>query len=451
MQQSVRRYVTVVCIGALVLGAALFIVAPEYEAEMVRAVMFMAAVGLLAEWMIYTLPHGAVGSIGFIPFLATACLAPSWLTTAGVGVAILISQSVNRVAGLKIVFNVAEHVLTVSAAIIVYRLAGGVSFLEFANEPLLTVVHRSAAPVGLMILTFFLVNSVTVSGVIARSQSLKTWDVWRRNCLSLAVYDIISSPIVLLLAWVFVQWGIVGAALLALPLLGVRQLYKTNLQLQQVNQDLLELMVKAIEARDPYTSGHSRRVSQYSVIIARALSLAPAQIDRVRTAALLHDVGKIHEVFAPILQKPDRLTAAEWAIMKTHPVKSAELVSTATHLQYLVPAVRHHHENWDGSGYPDGLAGEAIPLESRIIMFADTVDAMTTERPYRDALGEADVRAELARCRGTQFDPDVCDTLLQSSAFSLLFPPEKREQKAAAVVVKRRSGESAILRAVVGR
>jgi HD-GYP domain-containing protein (c-di-GMP phosphodiesterase class II) len=187
------------------------------------------------------------------------------------------------------------------------------------------------------------------------------------------------------------------------------------------------LMVKAIEARDPYTSGHSRRVAHYSKIIARAIGLTAKRIDRVGTAALLHDVGKIHEMYAPILSKPDKLTPDEWAIMQTHPIRSAELVATVSNLRDLVGPLRHHHENWDGSGYPDGLSGDDIPLESRIIMFADTIDAMTTDRPYRQARGEADVRSEFIRQRGRQFDPQICDRLLASPLWSLLFVPDQRE------------------------
>lgn len=107
--------------------------------------------------------------------------------------------------------------------------------------------------------------------------------------------------------------------------------------------------------------------------------------------------------------------------MELHPIKSAELVAKISELQDIVPAVRHHHENWDGTGYPDRLKGKDIPLASRIIMFADTIDAMTTDRPYRKALGEADVRAELSKWRGIQFDPEICDKLMASPDFCRLF------------------------------
>jgi len=126
----------------------------------------------------------------------------------------------------------------------------------------------------------------------------------------------------------------------------------------------------------------------------------------------LHDVGKIHERYAPVLRKPGHLSPEEWMTMKQHPVDGAELVSTMSRLRDIVPAIRHHHERWDGTGYPDGLAGETIPTISRIIAFADTIDAMTSERPYRKPLTESEVRSELVRCRGTQFDPTITDKLL---------------------------------------
>jgi putative nucleotidyltransferase with HDIG domain len=206
----------------------------------------------------------------------------------------------------------------------------------------------------------------------------------------------------------------------------LRQLHKANLAIERTNRELLELMVKSIEARDPYTSGHSRRVNLYSVTIARALGLPDRTVERVGRAALLHDVGKIHEKYAPILRNPNRLSADEWIVMKEHPIDGANLVSTVSGLSELVPAIRAHHENWDGTGYPNALKGEDIPLEARIITFADTIDAMTSERPYRPPLGEQQVRVEILRARGTQFDPELADRILAPNVWNVLFPPSGR-------------------------
>jgi putative nucleotidyltransferase with HDIG domain len=219
---------------------------------------------------------------------------------------------------------------------------------------------------------------------------------------------------------------------MVLPLLAVRQLYRTTIELTSVTEELLDLMVAAIEARDPYTSGHSKRVANTSTILARAAGLTNAQVERVTVAALLHDVGKIDEAFAPILAKEGRLTPEEWAIMKRHPVRSAELVGMLSSLRDVVGAVRHHHENWDGTGYPDGLKGEAIPLTSRIIMFADTLDAITTDRPYRRALSLEDARSEFLKFRGKQFDPNLCEIVLRPDVWAQLYNSiDKHETKLA--------------------
>jgi HD-GYP domain-containing protein (c-di-GMP phosphodiesterase class II) len=220
----------------------------------------------------------------------------------------------------------------------------------------------------------------------------------------------------------------------ALPLFGLRQLYKTNWQLETINEELLQLMVAAIEARDPYTSGHSRRVSEYSKIVARAAGLTKRAIDRVATAALLHDVGKIHEEFAPILRKPGRLTAEEYQVMRTHPEKGAILAAKVTQFRDLVPAIRGHHEAWDGSGYPDRLVGSEIPVSARVIMLADTIDAMTTDRPYREALGVGSVRQELEAYAGRQFDPQITAELISDKYWLLLAESIRANHASVAVI-----------------
>src|SRR5262249_17966284 len=145
-------------------------------------------------------------------------------------------------------------------------------------------------------IVFMITNSLAVYGAIALSESKLVLASWKSAVKRTFGYDVLFSPAVYFVAWVYVKAGVWGVAGLTAPLLIIRQLYKTNHELEQVNQELLELMVKAIEARDPYTSGHSRRVSQYSKIIARAVGLSGAEIERVSIAALLHDVGKIHEM-----------------------------------------------------------------------------------------------------------------------------------------------------------
>jgi HD-GYP domain-containing protein (c-di-GMP phosphodiesterase class II) len=152
------------------------------------------------------------------------------------------------------------------------------------------------------------------------------------------------------------------------------------------------------------------------------------QVEHVETAALLHDVGKIHEEFAPLLRKEARLTDSETALMQTHAARSAELVGIISKFRgFIQDSVRHHHERWDGRGYPDGLAGDSIPIGARIILVSDTIDAMTTDRPYRKRLSLDVVIVELQKCRGTQFDPHIVDVAVSSVAVRRLIATPQLE------------------------
>lgn len=413
MKQSVRTYILTTALLASAALALLIWIAPFVDASHFRAVATLSVIALGTHIMGHTLARHTSGSVSFVPFLASAAIAPDWVTAAGVILVNVIVQIVRRRPWERGVFNICQHTLSISAAILVYRAFGGVSVLTAASLPYLAL--------GMLFLAYSAVNSTSVSGVVALSEHRPFSEVWVENNLGTLAYDVIALPMIAGLAWVYAKYGAPGAFVVAVSLLGLRELYNVNLQLEKANQELLELMVAAIEARDPYTSGHSRRVSEHAKIIAQIIGLRASVTKRVGIAALLHDVGKIHEIFAPILVKPGRLTEEENAIMQTHPIKSEELVAKVSQLRDVVSAVRHHHENWDGTGYPDGLAGERIPLASRIIMFADTIDAMTSDRPYRKALDADAVRSELVKHRGRQFDPTICDALLSSGRFDELF------------------------------
>jgi hypothetical protein len=417
MKRPVHTYIFAIALLASVTVALLIWGGPAVDSAHIRAVLTLSVIALITHLMGHTLSRNAAGtvagSVSFVPFLASAAISPDWATAVGVMCVSIVVQVVRRRPLMRAAFNICQHTLSVSLAILAYGLFGGSSVLDGGTLPYIAL--------GALFLTFSAVNSLSVSGVVSLSENRRFWDVWTENNLGTLAYDLIALPVIALLAWVYAKYGASGAFVVAVSLLGLRELYNVNLQLDRANQELLELMVAAIEARDPYTSGHSRRVSEHAKVIAQIIGLRPTLAKRVGIAALLHDVGKIHEVFAPILLKPGRLTDEENAIMQTHPIKSEELVSKVSQLRDIVPAVRHHHENWDGTGYPDGLAGDRIPLASRIIMFADTIDAMTSDRPYRKALDATAVRSELMKHRGRQFDPTICDALLSSGRFDELF------------------------------
>lgn len=174
----------------------------------------------------------------------------------------------------------------------------------------------------------------------------------------------------------------------------------------------LQALANALDVRDSETGGHSERVLHYMELITREIGIGGDDAAFLRRGALLHDIGKIG-VPDHILRKPAALSEAEWATMRKHPEFGARIIADIPFLQDVAKIVRHHHERWDGKGYPDGLAGEDIPLGARIFAVADSFDAMTSDRPYRRGMTVAAACAEIARCRGTQFDPSVADAFLR--------------------------------------
>jgi HD-GYP domain-containing protein (c-di-GMP phosphodiesterase class II) len=189
------------------------------------------------------------------------------------------------------------------------------------------------------------------------------------------------------------------------------ELQESYALLEQSSLDTIETLNATVEAKDPYTAGHSHRVRTMSLLIGRELGLQPDRLELLGAAALFHDVGKIGVPDA-ILTKPSSLTREEFEIVKQHAARGAEIVAHISALKGAVPTIRHHHERWDGLGYPAGLAGEDIPLEASIVGMADAWDAMTTVRPYASALPVATAVGQLREGRGTQFRPEVVDAFL---------------------------------------
>jgi response regulator RpfG family c-di-GMP phosphodiesterase len=181
--------------------------------------------------------------------------------------------------------------------------------------------------------------------------------------------------------------------------------------LQETFTQTLEGFARALEAKDTYTHGHSDRVATYARLIGEAMGLPDLEVDRLQHGGLMHDVGKIG-IRSSDLNKPQKLTPAEYLMFKSHPVQGKRIIEPIAFLVHLVPCVYYHHEAWDGSGYPEGKRGEEIPLEARILAVADSYDAMTSNRPYRKALPHDIAIAEFKRCAGKQFDPQVVDAFL---------------------------------------
>lgn len=393
-----------VSIAALVAAAVLSVYAGAWSRDDLVAAAFFAGFGILAEALQYQRSRGRSGTIGFLPFLAIATIAPNGAAIASVFVAMFFGELIIRRDLLKAQFNIVQQVLAVALALLAYVSLGGKSIVGS---------RVNFAPAAALFAVYMITNKTVVSYVLSLANRTSFPRELARGFKGTLVNDLLALPLVLVIALAYARFNPIWTGVVALPMLGVRQLYQAVFDLERINEELLQLMVAAIEARDPYTSGHSQRVARYSRVVARAFGLSSRQVEEVGTAALLHDVGKIHEEFAPILRQPRKLTEAEYEVMKTHSTKGAALVAKVSHFKSIVPTVRGHHEAWSGRGYPDKLSGDAIPLGARIVTIADTIDAMTTVRPYRPPRPMDEVRVELERVAGTQFDPRICAKILE--------------------------------------
>jgi putative nucleotidyltransferase with HDIG domain len=377
-------------------------------------------------------------SIAFIPYFACVLLFPA---PAAVAITV-ISSSVTQVFVhkrplLKAAFNTSQTALSILVATAFYEALGGSNGVPINLD--LSSPTDIAAFAGLSF-SFFVVNHVLVSVAIALIKEERVSTIFNRVLSPKDFfYDVLVSPIAVIVAVLYSYIQTPGLLIGMLPLLIIRHSYATNAKLERANTDLLTVLVKTIETRDPYTSGHSIRVSILARAIAEDMDLSPAYINRIEMTALVHDVGKIDAIYAPIISKEGSLTEIEWTVIRTHAAKGAEFLETLSSFpKEVIDSVRYHHERYDGTGYPEGIGGSEIPLPARIIMLSDSIDAMLSDRPYRNALTIPHVRDELSRCAGTQFDPKIVEQILRKNtlerAAALVRPEEKKHAQLVKVI-----------------
>ena len=419
---SVRIFVgVIVAVSAGSLFLADWSVLNDLSTEAWTGLLALVILGLVSESLSLTIKVGGnsgSSSITFLPLLSCVLLfgpVPAIMLHAATGT--FGEIIVRRSEPIKVIFNISQYLLSTVVAGFVFQLVGGAPQAGLDTPFVLQIV-----PLLTFGLIFLAINQGLVSLAITVSENMPLRKVWGllvgRSGANLG-YDLLISPISFVMAFLYLDYGIGGFLLVILPLLFIRTAYLRAFQLQEVSANLLKALVKAIDVRDPYTSGHSQRVSMLSRRIAEAMGLSGTQAKFVETAALLHDIGKIDEIYLEILQKEGPLNTLERRVIQSHVTTGVELLeSLSSYPETVLGAVRHHHERVDGGGYPNGLVGNEIPIGARIIKVADAVDAMLSDRPYRKALQVAVVREELLEFCGTQFDPGVVHAILKSSVLT---------------------------------
>jgi putative nucleotidyltransferase with HDIG domain len=314
-----------------------------------------------------------------------------------------------RMSGVRLLGNLGQAVLTALVPGWLYLALGGhllsgaqVSSADFQGQILPLLVAATAGVI---------VNGILFSIGYALVRNATLAEAWR-----LAVSWAIASQVALglmglAIARVMNVEGPLGFALFVVPLLVARQTHRRYLSLRETYAETVRSLVAALEAKDPYTKGHSVRVARIAVAVARRMGFEDAEVERIEYAALLHDLGKIG-ISRSVLSKPGALTDDEIDRIREHPDIAARILESVPFLEDVRPVVQDHHERVDGLGYGRGLAGEELSTPARILAAADSFDAMTADRPYRDAMPESSAVAELRSNAGSQFDPLVVEALI---------------------------------------
>jgi putative nucleotidyltransferase with HDIG domain len=428
MTPSVQRLVAFSCIVAVALAATAFLffpVRPDISGGL--GVAYWTAFTLVSSAMPVRLPQGTVASVSAAPVFAAVFLGGP---TAGVIVAGLGTTEARELRGevpwYGTLYNHASAVSTAAAAGIVFDLILRSVPGDLVTEGLTGLVALLAGgAAGLA------VSGAFSSMAVAARTGVSVRTVWARDLRAIAVNLLGLTPVAWLMAQIFLLPDGIGwwaTTLFVIPLFTTRLAYHRYVETRELFEQTIGALANAVDARDRYTRGHSNRVSHITEAMCRAMNLPESQIETIKWAGLLHDVGKIG-IRDNILLKPGPLNREERILMNQHPTIGAEIVAPASQLAPEAPLIRAHHEWINGSGYPDGLEYADIPIGARVMTIADAYEAMTSSRPYRlTPLSHEQAVAELEKYAGLQFDPEIVPVLVGLDRSILDRPPERPDE-----------------------
>ena len=304
---------------------------------------------------------------------------------------------------IPIFFNVSQFTVAIGLAGLVITLTGHQKLLLLADPDYVLAVISSSA--------YLFLNLVFVMGIIALTEKKNFTFLLVRRIREFFI-QIMALVVLAILITVLYSISFWHVFLILIPLVLVHVSFRSHMRLQTETRKTFERISRILDERDHYTAVHSSDVAELAVSIGQEMGLPQGVIEKIDIAARVHDIGKI-AIPDSILLKPGPLDEEEWKVMKKHPEISAELIEGLEIYRPVANAVRHEHEHWDGSGYPDGLKGEEIPFIARIITAADVYNALTTRRPYRDALSAEEASTKLREMKGSTLDPIIADALLR--------------------------------------
>ncbi|MEL7647190.1 MAG: HD-GYP domain-containing protein [Sedimentibacter sp.] len=399
-------YISLLTIVAVMLLVYLF---KTYTVNDYVLLLVFSLLSAVAETFLILLPKvGAISvsfALAFSAILLTNPLTTAIITAAGVAFRCPYVDGRGRVHIFnspiyKTVFNISQYIINSSLAAMTYVAVDKIIDVGF-------VFYNPVAGTASLLIYIFS-NTLFMTELMSILLKEKFSTIWKSSFFGLLINIVMVSLLGIVLAFSYNSYGIGGILLFFIPLLLARYTFKLYIDMRKNYFDTMNVLVRAIEASDPYTSGHSMRVSAYAEAIAKQVGLPQGKIDLIKSAALLHDIGKIG-IDKKILNKDGKLEEDEFKTIKSHPEIGATIISDLSYLSNIADIIKHHHERNDGRGYPDGLTHDNIPIETSILTIADSFDAMTTNRPYRHSLGLETALNEIRINAGTQFNPDIVD------------------------------------------
>lgn len=375
-----------------------------------KLLIFWAILSIVVESLLIPMPKNTIGvSVGYAINIATIIVGgPILATTSSVlGLLFRVPKVPERgyihtlnLPVYKTIFNISQSTIVTSLISLSYLLIGG------------RIGEFSLFPTFFMLFTGTLLNTTIISGFLSALNSQKFVKVWLGSIKGTFPSSIAVGTMGIIIALAYIDYGY-GAVLLFLgPLLLARYSFKLYVDMRNVYISTIQALSKSLEAKDPFTSGHANRVEKYAVELAEAFNLPFEKVQDIKTAAVLHDIGKIG-INDQVLNKAAKLTQEEYQHVMRHPTIGADIICNVDFLKNITGIIKHHHERYDGTGYPDGLKGDQIPIEACILALADSYDAMTSDRPYRKALTQEETIREIEQNSGTQFHPVLAEKFIE--------------------------------------
>lgn len=353
---------------------------------------------LISDSFPVSMPRGGVVSVGFASLFASILLFEPLIVVAIAVLSDLFALRKGRTLP-KYIFNASQLALAVGSSSLAYRI------LNPAGQGI-TASFFGSCLVALLI-CFFL-NTTFVTLILSFIQNENPYSLWRTNAKWSTPNFLSMAPLGMLITLIYVNIGFWGLVLFLVPLALARHSFQSYIDMRQAFLDTIKSLSTAIDAKDSYTRGHSQRVSEYAVALARELKWPEDKIDLFQYVAVIHDVGKI-AIPEDILHKTGKLTAEQLKVMQKHTTIGSDIIKNIKLFEEGGLIVNHHHERWDGTGYPSALKGEQIPEGARILAIADAFDAMISDRPYRRAMHPLSALQEIRSNAGTQFDPRMVE------------------------------------------